>query len=90
MKCLRVVPIFTYYQGFTLPTNSYPYWLSSLIDAQDTADGYSKLVEDTNTFFCVLPNSVPIYSAASEMADGFTSFNGTQKHNAITVIKYTE
>jgi site-specific DNA-adenine methylase len=73
-----------------LPTSSYPYWNSSLIGAQDTAAGYSKLVEDTNTFFYVFPSSVPIYSTATEMAGGFTSFNGTQKQNVITVIKHTE
>ena len=73
-----------------MPSSSYPYWLSSLIGAQDTADGYSKLLEDTKTFFYVFPDSIPIYSAATEMADGFTSFNPTQKQNAITVLKYIE
>jgi hypothetical protein len=65
-----------------LPASSYPYWLSALIGAQETADGYSKLVEDTKTFFYVFPDSVPIYSAATKMADGFTGFNDTQKQNA--------
>ena len=73
-----------------MPSSSYPYWLSSLIGAQDTADGYPKLLEDTKTFFYVFPDSIPIYSAATEMADGFTSFNPTQKQNAITVLKYIE
>ena len=73
-----------------MPSSSYPYWLSSLIGAQDTADGYSKLVEDTKTYFFVFPDTVPIYSAATKMAEEFTAFNDTQKQNAIAVFKYIE
>jgi hypothetical protein len=73
-----------------LPSSSYPYWLSSLIGAQDTAGSYSKLVEGTQTFFFVFPDTVPIYSAATAMAEGFTGFNDTQRQNAIAVLKYIE
>ena len=58
-----------------MSSNPYPYWLSSLIGTQETADGYSKLVEDSKTFFYTFPESVPVYSAATEMAEGFTPFN---------------
>ena len=73
-----------------MPSSSYPDGLSSLIGAQETADCYSKLLEDTKTFFYVFPDSVPIYSAATEMADGFTSFNGTQKQNAVATLKQSQ
>ena len=73
-----------------MPSSSYPYWLSSLIGAHDTADGYSKLVENSKTYFFVFPDTVPIYSAATKMAEGFTAFNDTQKQNAIAVLKYIE
>ena len=73
-----------------MPSSSYPYWLFSLIGAQDTADRYSKLLEDTKTYFFVFPDTVPIYSAATKMAEGFTALNDTQKQNAIAVLQYIE
>lgn len=73
-----------------MSSNPYPYWLSSLIGTQETADGYSKLVEYTKTFFYTFPESVPVYSAATEMAEGFTPFNDIQKQNAIAVLNYIE
>lgn len=73
-----------------MSSNPYPYWLSSLIGTQETADGYSKLVEDNKTFFFTFPESVPVYSAATEMAEGFTPFNDIQKQNAIAVLNYIE
>ena len=73
-----------------MSSNPYPYWLSSLIGSQETADGYSKLIEDSKIFFYTFPESVPVYSAATEMAEGFTPFNDIQKQNAIAVLKYIE
>ena len=73
-----------------MSSNPYPYWLSSLIGMQETADRYSKLIEDSKTFFYTFPESVPVYSAATEMAEGFTPFNDIQKQNAIAVLKYIE
>jgi len=73
-----------------MSSNPYPYWLSALIGSQETADGYSKLIEDSKTFFYAFPESVPVYSAATEMAEGFTPFNDIQKQNAIAVLKYIE
>ena len=73
-----------------MSSNPYPYWLSTLIGSQETADGYSKLIEDSKTFFYTFPESVPVYSAATEMAEGFTPFNDIQKQNAIAVLKYIE
>jgi hypothetical protein len=73
-----------------MSSNPYPYWLSSLIGSQETAEGYSKLIEDSKMFFYTFPESVPVYSAATEMAEGFTPFNDIQKQNAIAVLKYIE
>ena len=73
-----------------MSSNLYPYWLSALIGSQETADGYSKLIEDSKTFFYTFPESVPVYSAATEMAEGFTPFNDIQKQNAIAVLEYIE
>ncbi|MDA8671623.1 M10 family metallopeptidase C-terminal domain-containing protein [Gammaproteobacteria bacterium] len=73
-----------------MSSNPYPYWLSSLIGSQETADGYSKFIEDSKTFFYTFPESVPVYSAATEMSEGFTTFNDIQKQNAIAVLKYIE
>ena len=73
-----------------MSSNPYPYWLSSLIGSQETADGYSKLIEDSKTIFYTFPESVPVYSAATQMAEGFTPFNDIQKQNAIAVLKYIE
>ena len=73
-----------------MSSNPYPYWLTSLIGSQETADGYSKLVEDNKTFFYTFPETVPIYSAETDMADGFTPFNDVQRQNAIAVLNYIE
>jgi hypothetical protein len=73
-----------------MSSNPYPYWLSSLIGSQETADRHSKLIEDSKTFFYTFPESVPVYSAATEMAEGFTPFNDAQKQNAIDALKYIE
>ena len=73
-----------------MSSNPYPYWLSSLIGSQETVGGYSKLIEDSKTFFYTFPESVPVYSAATKMAEGFTPFNDIQKQNAIAVLKYIE
>ena len=73
-----------------MSASSYPYWLFSLIGAQETADGYSKLVEDTKIFFYVFPSSVPIYSEVTDLADGFTALNKTQKQNTVAALKYIE
>lgn len=73
-----------------MSSKPYPYWLSSLIGSQETADGYSKLVEDSKTFFYTFPESVPVYSAATEIAEGFTPFNDIQKQNTVAVLEYIE
>ncbi|MDC3362233.1 M10 family metallopeptidase C-terminal domain-containing protein [Gammaproteobacteria bacterium] len=73
-----------------MSSNPYPYWLSSLIGTQETAGGYSKLVEGSKMFFYIFPESVPVYSAATEMAEGFTPFNDIQKQNAMDALKYIE
>ena len=73
-----------------MSANPYPYWLSALVGSQETADGYSKLVEDSKTFSYTFPESVPVYSAATGLAEGFTPFNDTQKQNAIAVLNYIE
>ena len=73
-----------------MSSNPYPYWFSSLIGSQESADGYSKLVEDNKTFFYTFPETVPIYSAETDMADGFTPFNDVQRQNAIAVLNYIE
>jgi serralysin len=73
-----------------MSSSIYPYWLSSLIGTQETASGYSKLLEDTKTFFYTFPESVPVYSAATEMAERFTPFNDIQKQNAVEALKYIE
>ena len=73
-----------------MPSITYPYWLSALIGTQETADGYSKLVEDTKTFFYTFPESVPTYIAATKMAEGVTPFNDIQKQSAVAVLNYIE
>ena len=73
-----------------MPTSSYPYWLSALIGSQKTADGYSELTGDAKTFFYGFPNTAPIYSAVTYLAEGFAPFNETQQQNAIAVLSYVE
>jgi len=73
-----------------MSSSTYPYWLLSLIGAQETAEDYSKLVEDSKTFFYTFPESVPVYSAATEMAEGFTAFSSIQRQNAVEALKYIE
>jgi hypothetical protein len=73
-----------------MPANNYPYWLSSLIGSKESADNYLKLVQSDKTFFYVFPSTVPIYSEVTDLADGFTMLNETQKQNAVAAFKYIE
>ena len=73
-----------------MSSSIYPYWLSSLIGTQETADGYLKLVEESKTFFYTFPESAPVYIEVTEMAEGFTAFSDTQEQSAIAVLNYIE
>lgn len=73
-----------------MPSSTYPYWLSALIGSQKTADGYRELTGDAKTFFYGFPNTVPIYSAVTNLSEGFAPFNETQQQNAIAALNYIE
>ena len=73
-----------------MSSSTYPYWLLSLIGTQETANSYSSLVKNDKTFFYTFSESVPAYSAATVMANGFASFNNTQKRSAVLALEYIQ
>ena len=71
-----------------MSSSPYPYWLSALIGAQDTADNFSSLAEDDTDFFYAFPDQVPSYSEEDDDPIGFVPFNEIQKQNTVAVLEY--